>query len=351
MKHSLHFFLATALLSFVNQSLKAYDFERDGLFYTVTSTTDLTVEVTYQSISNGSSPNETSSTITIPSTVEYSGQTYSVTSIGEQAFNWCTSLTSINIPSSVTSIGNNAFYYCSNLKDIIIPNGVTSIGNFSFCCCKSLPSITIPNSVTSIGKFAFDGCEGLTDVVLSENITKIDYLSFASCTNLKSITIPNSVTEIVACAFDGCSSLTTITIPNSVTDIGESAISLCRDLASIVIPSSCKNIGKNAFFGCNLTSIYCNAEIPPVCGEYTFDEDDKWKCQVFVPSVSLNRYKTASVWKDFYDIQENPNYTASEPLLHRENADAPTYTLQGIHTSAPLQQGIYIRSNKTIILK
>ena len=113
--------------------------------------------------------------------------TYTVTSIGNNAFFGCTSLTSITIPNGVTSIGNNAFFECTSLTSITIPNGVTSIGNNAFTNCTGLTSITIPNSVTIIGNGAF-----------------------VDCTSLLSITIPNGVTSIGIWAFLGCTALVNV---------------------------------------------------------------------------------------------------------------------------------------------
>jgi hypothetical protein len=89
-----------------------------------------------------------------------------VTSIGDGAFEFCSSLTSITIPQSVTSIGGWAFAVCSSLTSITIPQSVTSIGSFAFSVCRSLTSITIPQSVTSIGNFPFNGCYGLESIVV-----------------------------------------------------------------------------------------------------------------------------------------------------------------------------------------
>ena len=147
---------------------------------------NLTAEVTYQEYMSENNYSGLTSA-DIPSSVTYDSQTYSVTSIGDQAFWGCSGLTSVTIPNSVTSIGELAFYYCSSLTSVTIPNSVTSIGWGAFEDCSSLTSITIPNSVTSI-----------------ENIT------FYYCTSLTSVTIPNSVTSIGNGAFYVCSSLTSV---------------------------------------------------------------------------------------------------------------------------------------------
>ena len=96
----------------------------------------------------------------------------SVTSIGEGAFEDCTSITSITIGNSVTSIRKWEFSGCSSLTSIAIPNSVTSIGYSAFDCCSSLTSITIPNSVTSIEKYAFFYCNKLKNVVIGDKVYK-----------------------------------------------------------------------------------------------------------------------------------------------------------------------------------
>ncbi|MBO7458856.1 MAG: leucine-rich repeat domain-containing protein, partial [Paludibacteraceae bacterium] len=131
-----------------------------NLYYNL-NVTDKTAEVTSQ---NSRDPywSTTITTANIPASVTYSGTTYSVTSIGNNAFYSCRGLTSVTIPNSVTSIGQNAFYYCSSLTSITIPNSVTSIGKEAFRSCSRLTSVKIGNSVTSIGLNAFYNCSGLT---------------------------------------------------------------------------------------------------------------------------------------------------------------------------------------------
>lgn len=102
--------------------------------------------------------------VVIPANIVVEDVECAVTSIGYGAFEGCTDLTSITIPSSVTSIGYHAFSRCTSLTSIDIPSSVTSIGNQAFSGCFALTSITIPSSVTSIGDHAFAHCPKLEDV-------------------------------------------------------------------------------------------------------------------------------------------------------------------------------------------
>ena len=129
-------------------------------------------------------------TVSIPNTVAFDGQNYTVTGIGYEGFYDCTYMEGITIPDSITEIGMEAFEDCTCLKSVIIPNSVTSIGWGAFYGCSSLKSITIPDSVTSIGDHAFYDCD-----------------------NLKSITLPDGLTEFNEGLLDGCDNLTEIAIP------------------------------------------------------------------------------------------------------------------------------------------
>ena len=130
-----------------------------------------------------------------------------VTSIGSNAFRYCSSLTSVTIPGSVTSIGDYAFYYCYSLTSVTILGSVTSIGSNAFNNCSSLTSVTIPGSVTSIGDYAFYYCYSLTSVTILGSVTSIGSNAFNNCSSLTSVTIPGSVTSIGSNAFNNCSSL------------------------------------------------------------------------------------------------------------------------------------------------
>ncbi len=192
--------------------------------------------------------------ISIPDTIN----DLPVTSIGYEAFGYCTNLTSVTIPNSVTSIGTMAFHGCT-LTSITIPNSVTNIGSIAFGGCKNLISVTIPSSVISIKEAAFSQCPSLTNVMILDGVISIGRLAFSGCTNLANITIPNSVTGIGSRAFTGCSSLVSISIPDGVTEIPHGTdlfgmFSRCTSLTNVTIGNSVTNIGQYAFLGCTSLS-------------------------------------------------------------------------------------------------
>jgi len=195
----------------------------------------------------------------------------SVTSIGWDAFRGCTSLASVTIPDSVTSIGWYAFRGCTSLASVTIPDSVTSIGEGAFFGCTSLASVVIPDSVTSIGDDTFVGCNSLASVHIGDSVASIGWHAFEGCTSLASVTIPDSVTWIGYYAFEGCASLASVTIPDSVTSIGTDAFRGCTSLASVTIPDSVTSIGSYAFNGCNsLASVTIPDSVTSI-GSYAFN--------------------------------------------------------------------------------
>ena len=127
-----NYFLLLTLLC-LSLSARAHDAEVDGIFYNF-DTDNKTATVTFKGDHAGSY-DEYSGDVVIPETVTYNGITYTVTSLGDQCFCYCYSLTSITIPNSVTSLGWYCFYGCSSLTSITLPNSVTSLGDGSFDSC------------------------------------------------------------------------------------------------------------------------------------------------------------------------------------------------------------------------
>ncbi len=208
----------------------------------------------------------------------------SVTSIRNQAFEGCVSLTGIEIPDSVTDIGREAFSECTSLTGVNIPRSVTSINNSAFSYCSSLESIEvaeensnydsrencnaiiekssnkliigckstkIPESVTAIGNAAFYYCSSLISLEIPNGVTSIEDYAFTGCTSLININIPAGVTDIGNGVFYGCSSLTSLEIPNGVTSIENEAFYGCSSLAGLYIPASITKIGAHVYKGCS----------------------------------------------------------------------------------------------------
>ena len=180
---------------------------------------------------------------------------YGITTIGECAFEYCSSLTNVTIPNSVTIIQKGAFSHCYSLTSVTFPNSVTTIDEFAFNSCNNLISLTIPNSVITIGCRSFELCSSLISVTIGNSVTTIGCDAFNYCINLKNITIGNNVKIIEFGAFENCSSLISATISNSVTTIGDRAFSNCKSLTRVSIPNSVTTIGEGAFYSCSLTSL------------------------------------------------------------------------------------------------
>ncbi|RGI22341.1 hypothetical protein DXC28_11780 [Ruminococcus sp. OM08-9BH] len=174
-----------------------------------------------------------------------------VTSIGNRAFEGCSSLKSIEIPDGVTSIGSCTFVECSNLESIKIPAGVRGIGSSTFIRCSSLQTIEIPNTVTSIGQCTFEECSSLESIKIPAEVSWIGEWAFYKCSSLQTIEIPDNVTSISQSTFEDCSSLESIEIPDGVTSIEEHAFAGCSSLKNIKIPDGVTSIEEHAFEDCS----------------------------------------------------------------------------------------------------
>lgn len=283
--------LLTALLLLCSTVMNAHDFEVNGIYYNITDAAAKTVGVTYKGSYYNEYSNEYTGFVIIPQAVTYNGTTYSVTSIGGDAFSNCTGITGITIPNSVTSIGSHAFYYCSKIvavhisdlsawckidfadftsnplyyakklylngekvTNLVIPDDVTEIKINAFINLDDLKSITIGKGVTSIAKTAFYRCTNIESInVAADNPA---YHSYSNCNAIiekstkklilacKNTVIPSTVTTIGSYSFSCCSASTDI--PYSVTTIEGYAFS-GSSITNITIPSNVKTIESYAF--------------------------------------------------------------------------------------------------------
>ena len=206
--------------------------------------------------------------IVIPDTIEG----YPVTTIGNGAFDICTTITSVVIPESVTKIEDNAFYTCVNLKTVVlpesltvlpsgifgdcwslenvnIPEGVKDIPNSAFTECYSLSDISIPSGVVSIGSGAFSGTV-ISEIDLPDGLQEIGDGAFSYCYKLEQINIPDGVKIIDGSTFYRCLSLEYIDFPDELAEIGDFAFGHCYSLRNVVFPETLKKIGERSFSGC-----------------------------------------------------------------------------------------------------
>ena len=261
-----------------------------------------------------------------------------VTSIGQSAFRNCKNLTSITLPNSVTSLGSYAFRDCSAMEYANIGTGVPAIQYQTFYGCGSMKNISIPANVQSIGDDAFYSCYSLTNITIEDRETELSLGSngssplFSSCplktvyiggnisystdssygyspfyrnTSLETVVITDKETEISENEFYGCSSLKNVTMGDGVTTIGNWAFSGCSALDYFEFGSGLQSIGNEAFSDCTAcTKLISHAATPPVCGIQALDDINKWTCTLYVPTESIDMYKAADQWKEFFFIKE-----------------------------------------------
>ncbi len=281
MKHSYLTFCLALFLSFIATIASAHDFVVNGIYYVITSEEDLTVEVTFKGTSSSAYSDEYTGSITIPASVTYNGNNYSVTDIGEYAFYQCSLLTSINISEGVTSIGYRAFRQCIGLTSITIPESIKSIGTQAFDGTAWLDNQ--PDGLVYLGKFAYKYKGTMPDntqIEIIEGTKGIACSTFSKSTGLTSINIPESVTIIEDYAFYGCTGLTSIIIPETVTSIGENAFYNCSSLTSVTALNTTPiTITYNAF-------------------------SNRTNATLYVPYGCKSAYETAAYWKEFKTIEE-----------------------------------------------
>ena len=282
----------------------SYDFMKDNIYYNIISLDDLTLEV-----SKGNSYNSYKGSISIPEKVDYMGKSFTVISIGDEAFMYVNNYGfmqhyTISLPSTITKIGESAFLSYPTTS-INLPNNLKYIGKKAFWDTE-IPSVNIPATVEYIGEAAFsaieqletikvdsqnryydsrDECNAIIEtksntliasstkniipkgilhiggyVFYNRDIEKIDLpeglvtigeRAFSFCIKMTSITIPNSVNTIGTSCFYGCTNLEQIELPENIKDIPEGALAGCEKLTRITVPVSTEKIGNNAFSGCS----------------------------------------------------------------------------------------------------
>lgn len=336
----------------------AYDFVSGGIYYNITSTTNMTASVTYFSKTN----NAYRGTVTIPAFVSHDGKDYTVTAIGEYAFVGCTSLEKVEFTSDhLKTIGNYAFSGCNGMKNVVIPTQITNIGNGAFNGCYSITGVTIEESDetlklgcnyytnTGTGKGLFYDCPLYSVFIgrpLSYTTTNPGYYGyspFANITTIETANLGNLVKSVQGYLFYGCKSIVDGDgiIPSTVTSIGERAFFGCAKLKTITIPNKVKSIGQYGFANCTeLVRITSLATTPPSINANCFSEDTYNNASLIVHNAYA--YGQAVGWKLFQNVDESgvvteitdvqtdaPKITVFNGIIHAEGLDMKVYNMSG----------------------
>ncbi len=243
-----------------------------------------------------------------------------IVSIGESAFSKCKGLKDVTI--NADSVAPYTFAECTNLKRVIIEEGVKCIGENAFEGCTMLDSVVLPSSVHSVYSRAFNKCTALTNITISEGVKVIHPYAFLGCSALKKVELPSSLESVGLQIFRDCTGLTEVVIPEGVKCIETSAFSNCSSLTTVKIPASVSRIEGWAFEDCTgLTSVKM-VGFPPELNYSAFQSHYE-NTILYVPKGLLEAYMdVTNNWRYFKNIQEY-EVTGIEDV----EADAPAFEI------------------------
>ena len=299
-------------------------------------------------------------------------------SIGLEAFTRCFALTSVTIPASVLTIGNYAFSECNGITSFTLEDSPNTIQlpcrmfdnlrnlttfyigrNYSaeydwygnaFSSHPTLVEATVGGYATEIQNQMFNGCKVLKKVTLGDKITRIGTDAFNRCDVLENINLPESITQIDKRAFSRCYAIKSPQLPSALNDLGEEAYFECP-IETIHIPASVTTIGQGAFTFTKMKDIYCYGTVPPVCDGWLFNGLSKDNMTLHYPKGSLDAYKAAVCWKEFFDdhAAEFESPAGIDNITIEGIYDGRTYDLRGRRIDGqPARKGIYIINGKKI---
>lgn len=302
--------------------------------------------------------------VSIPSTV---------TSLGQYCFAGTDSLAKVDLPENLTNIGLAAFYY-GGLKELTVPSKVTLMDNASVFGCRNLKSLTFADGSGSVLIGYMPTMFGNRPMFSNSRLEKIEigrnleyyatatygYSPFCGDTLLKTVRFTNAVTTVRDNMFRDCKYLVDATVGNNVTKLGVSVFNGCAALDSVYLGHHVANIGEDCFAKCASVSKFYSASVqPPVCAARALTDINKQTCTLYVPKGSLNGYKEAFQWKDFFNIQEH-NFTGSViSALDPEANRFVVYGLNGVRILDTtdedllnrLPAGIYIINGRKVAIK
>ena len=278
------------------------------------------------------------------------------------AFENCKSVVEMTIPASVVTVEERAFIGMDGLTKVTIADGTTTIDisysksyggenmfyrqpiteayvgrNFTspsglFDGNSTLLKVTFAGGCTEIPDKSMRNCPELTTLVTGENVTRIGKRALENCKKLAHFSGRPTLKTIDDKAFYGCESFNSINFSNDpVEDIGEDAFAYCKNMTKAVLPATLKNIGSGGFYKCTaLTNVTCLATVPPTCAkDNVFYSLDTKNCTLYVPEASINAYKAAFVWKEFFNIETGFNSIENKAFVTTDS-----YSINGQRTNS-----------------
>jgi hypothetical protein len=194
------------------------------------------------------------------------------------SFRGCSSLKSIELPSSLVSIGVGAFGQCTQLQSVQLSEGLENIGSWAFAYCPELSDIQLPETLTELGSAAFYECTSLTSIAIPQNVKALNEFTFIACSALEDITIEGKLTYLGGGVFNGTKWFsdqpdwvivqdkflqtyvgtdTELVIPDGVEFICDRAF-MGKSIQSVILSDSVKEIGSSAFASTDLETINLN---------------------------------------------------------------------------------------------
>lgn len=308
MKHNILKSLLLFLFVCFSNTINAYDFAVDGIYYNITDEINLTVEVTYSGVNSSQNPNRYSGEVIIPSEVNYNNKIYNVTGIRDQAFYGCYNTTSVIIPNSIINIGSYVFCGCTKLTSFIIGDNVEKINSGTFYGCSQLINVHIGKNVTSIGTSAFQDCNSLTSIVIPSNVVSIENNVFTGCVNIKEVVFedgesPLALGDYVYAneyyiskygLFYNCNKLEKLYIGRNIlynTSNNISPFSNKNKLNSVIFGKDVTNIGERMLYGCSaITDVYFYSN--PTIGTNAIPSTAK--CQLMLDDSNATDFNNAN---------------------------------------------------------
>ena len=271
--------------------------------------------------------------------------------VGE--FNGCRGLRNVKLGRNITDIGDNAFYHCDTLTAITLPDAVTRIGGEAFESCDTLSSINIPANVKLIDWEAFQSCHHLQTISIPASVDSISNWAFSD-TGLKTVYFEDGEHTVHLWSWGGYSlfngsPLETVYMGRPW-ESERAPFSGFTTIKTVHVGPLVTQMSTVEYNGCpNITAVYSHSVVPPFCGsEEVFEQAVYQHAQLSVPEQSIDAYKSATMWRQFFNITSG----ISETEMAGENGtdNGRWYTIGGLQTATP-KRGLFIHNGKKVVVK